>query len=86
MSGRRYLSIILNGPELLIPPLDCAQTFPQDVFLVVAMEWLLGDEDVWLVEFEYRFKRAITFDPTIGSSSNFSRRCFAWGSYGMAIE
>jgi len=35
------------------------------------MEWLLGDEDVWSVELEYRFKRAITFDPTVGSRSNF---------------
>jgi hypothetical protein len=66
--------------------LDRAQNFSKAVFLRLALEWLLGDEDVWLVEFEYRFKRAITFDPTIGSSSNFSRRCFAWGSYGMAIE
>jgi len=31
------------------------------------MEWLLGDKDVWSVELEYRPKRAITFDPTIGS-------------------
>jgi len=46
MSGCRYLSIVLNGPELLIPPLDLAQIFPQEFFLVVAMEWLLGDEDV----------------------------------------
>jgi len=61
MSGRRYLSMILNGPELLIPPLDCAQTFPQDVFLVVAMEWLLGDEDVWLPVLEYWLKWAIPF-------------------------
>jgi hypothetical protein len=61
MSGRRYLSIILNGPELLIQPLDCAQTFPQDVFLVVAMEWLLGDEDVWLPVLEYWLKWAIPF-------------------------
>jgi len=61
MSGRRYLSIILNGPELVIPPLDDAQTFPQDVFLVVAMEWLLGDEDVWLPVLEYRLKWAIPF-------------------------
>jgi hypothetical protein len=53
--------MILNGPELLIPPLDCAQTFPQDVFLVVAMEWLLGDEDVWLPVLEYWLKWAIPF-------------------------
>jgi hypothetical protein len=61
MSGRRYLSTILNGPEILIPHLDYAQTFPQDVFLVVAMECLLGDEDVWLPILEYRLKWAIPF-------------------------
>jgi hypothetical protein len=61
MSGRRYLSIVLNGPELLIPHLDRAQSFPQDVFLVVAMEWLLGDEDVWSPVLEYRLKWAIPF-------------------------
>jgi hypothetical protein len=37
------------------------------------MEWLLGDEDVWSVELEYRLKRAITFDATVGSPSNFYR-------------
>jgi hypothetical protein len=31
------------------------------------MEWLLGDEDVWSVELAYRLKKAITFDPTVGS-------------------
>jgi hypothetical protein len=35
------------------------------------MEWLLGDEDVWCVELEYQLKRAIPFDPTVGSLSNF---------------
>jgi hypothetical protein len=48
------------------------------------MEWLLGDEDVWSLVLEYRLKRAITFDPTVGSRSNFSTSCFACGSYGMA--
>jgi hypothetical protein len=47
------------------------------------MEWLLGDEDIWSVALDHRFKRAITFDPTVGSRSNFSRSCFPWGSYGM---
>jgi hypothetical protein len=37
------------------------------------MEWLLGDEDVWSIELEYRLKMAITFDPTVGSLSNFYR-------------
>jgi hypothetical protein len=50
----------------LIPLLDRAQMFPQAVFLGVAMEWLLGDEDVWLPVHEYRLKRAITFAPTVG--------------------
>jgi len=39
------------------------------------MECLLGDEDVWSVELEYRVKRAISFDPTVGSLSNFFK-CF----------
>jgi hypothetical protein len=50
--------------------------FPEAVLFGVAMEWLLGDEDVWSVKFEYRFKRAITFDPTVGSRSKFSKGCF----------
>jgi len=37
------------------------------------MEWLVGDEDVWSFELEYRVSRAITFDSTIGSRSNFYR-------------
>jgi hypothetical protein len=38
---------------------------------VVAMEWLLSDEDVWSVALEYWFKRAITFDLTVELRSNF---------------
>ena len=41
--------------------------FREVVFLGVAMEWLLGDEDVWLPVHEYRHKRAISFDSTVGS-------------------
>jgi len=29
------------------------------------MELLLGDEDIWCVELEYRLKRPIPFDPTV---------------------
>jgi hypothetical protein len=43
---------------------------------MVAVEWVLGDEDVLSVELEYRLKRAIPFDPTVGSRSNFYRGCF----------
>ena len=71
------LSIGTKGPYLLIRPLDHAQTFKDVVFLMVAVEWLLGDEDVWSVELEYRLKRAITFYPTVGSLSNFYVGCFA---------
>jgi hypothetical protein len=45
--------------------LKCLQGFPELVFICVAMEWLLGDEDVWSVELEYRLKRAITFGPVV---------------------
>ena len=62
----------------MIRPLDRAQIFPDAVFLGVAREWLLGDEDVWSVELEYRLKKAIAFDPTFGSRSKFSRGCFLW--------
>jgi hypothetical protein len=66
----------------LIPPLDRAQIFPQPFLLGVDMEWLLDDENVWSVELEYRLKRAIAFDPTVGSRSKFYRgfwRLFSLG-------
>ena len=50
------------------------------------MEWLLSEGDVWSVDLEYRQKRAITFDPTVGSSSNFYTGCSPLGSYGMATR
>jgi hypothetical protein len=75
-AGRSNLSNDSKGPYLLIRPLDRAQTFTEAAFLRVAMEWLHGDEDVWSVELEYRLKRAIPFDQTVGSRSNFYRGCF----------
>jgi len=51
---------------------------------MVDMEWLLGDEDVWSVELEYRLKRAIIFYPTVGSRLNFYRgflRLFSLGKF-----
>jgi hypothetical protein len=86
MSGLSNLSIGSKGPSLLIPPLDRAQSYRQAVFLVAAMEWLLGDQDVCLPILVYRLKRAIPFDPTIGSRSKFSKGCFPWVSYGMATR
>jgi hypothetical protein len=49
------------------------QGFPEAVSIGVAMEWLLENEYVWSVELEYRLKRIITFDATVGSRSNFYR-------------
>ena len=63
----------------MIPPFERAQMFPQAVFVGVAMEWLLDDEDVWSIELEYRLKRAIAFDPTVGSRSNFFHKLFSLG-------
>jgi hypothetical protein len=42
-----------------------------NIFLYLLTEWLLGDEYMWSVELEYGLKRAITFDPTVGSFLNF---------------
>jgi hypothetical protein len=64
------------GHTFLIRLLDRAQNFPEAVLFGVAMEWLLGDEDVWSPVLEYRLKRAISFDPTVGSRSKFFKGCF----------
>ena len=86
MSGLSNFSIGSKGPYILIQLLDRSQTFTEVVFLRVVMEWLLGDEDVWSVELECRLKRAIPFDLTVGSLSNFYGSCFPYGSYGMATR
>jgi hypothetical protein len=77
--SRLYLCIGSKGPYLLFRSLDHAQNFPEAVFLGVAMEWLLDNEDVWSVELEYRIKRAIAFDPTVGSRLNFFHKLFSLG-------
>jgi hypothetical protein len=76
MSGGPNLSIGLKGPQLLLRLLDRTQNFPESIFIRVAMEWLLDDEDVWSVELEYRLKKARAFDPTIGSHLNFPEAVF----------
>jgi hypothetical protein len=58
------------------------QQFPDAVFLGEDIEWLLGDEDVLSGELEYPLKRAITFDPIVGSRPNFYKgfqRLFSLG-------
>jgi hypothetical protein len=76
MSGLSNLTIWSKKPYLLIRPVDRAQTFTDVVFLMVAVEWLFSDEDVLSVELEYRLKRAIPFDQTVVSPSNFYAGCF----------
>jgi hypothetical protein len=46
------------------------------------MESLLRDEEVWSASLESRLKRAITFNPTVGSRSKFYKgfqRLFSLG-------
>ena len=57
----------------MIRPLDLIQNFIEVVFIGVAMEWLIGDQDVWSPVLEYRLKSAIIFYPTVGSRPNFYR-------------
>jgi len=49
--------------------------FLEDVFLVVALKLLLDTNTIWSgrprTTQEYRLKRYVTPDPTVGSCSNF---------------
>jgi hypothetical protein len=45
--------------------------FPDALFHVVDEESILGDDEVWSPRLDGRFEKAITFDPTVGSQSNF---------------
>jgi hypothetical protein len=45
--------------------------FRDALFHGVDEESILGDDVVWSTRLEGRFERAITFDPTVGSRSNF---------------
>jgi hypothetical protein len=77
MSGPSNLRVGSKKPYLFIRPLDRAETFVEAVILRVAMECLLGDGDVLSVELDFRLKRDIPFDQTVGSRSNFYTAYFA---------
>jgi hypothetical protein len=47
------------------------------------MESLLSDEEVWLARLESRLKRAINFDMTVGSRSNFYMSLWRLFSFGL---
>jgi hypothetical protein len=49
------------------------QEFPDAVFYAVDVESLLGERRSRLSRPGYRFERAVTFDPIVGSTSNFYR-------------
>ena len=60
----------------MIPPFDRAQMFPQAVFVGVAMEWLLGDEDVWSPVLEYQLKGGQVLIRTLNRAQNFRDAVF----------
>jgi len=69
-SVRPDLSKGLKWLLFFIPLLDRTQMFGRvsgGRFHWVAIESLLGDEEVWLARIEQRVKMAITFDLTVGS-------------------
>jgi len=45
--------------------------FPDALFHGVDEESIVGDDDVWSSQAGWTVQRAITFDPTVGSRSNF---------------
>jgi hypothetical protein len=47
--------------------------FPDELFHGVDEESILGDDDVWSSQAGWTGRKAITFDPTVGSRSNFYR-------------
>ena len=53
--------------------LKVLQEFTKANFLGVDMESILGDREISSGETRERLKKAITFDPIIGSRSNFYR-------------
>jgi len=44
--------------------------FPDAVFLGVDVELLFGEARACRARLEYWFKKAITFDPTVGTATN----------------
>jgi hypothetical protein len=92
MSGRQTWVSAQKGHNILSDrwiALKFLQGFPEAVFCGVDMEWLLGDEDVWSDDLQYRLKKAITFDSTVARSQIFtgvSGGCFPYVRYGMASQ
>jgi len=47
--------------------------FPDALFHRVNEESILDDDEVWSSQAGWTIRKAITFDPTVGSRSNFNR-------------
>jgi hypothetical protein len=47
------------------------QEFPDELFLAVDVGSILGDDEVWSIQAGWTVRKAINFDPTVGSRSNF---------------
>jgi hypothetical protein len=45
--------------------------FPDALFHALDEESILGDDEVWSIQAGWTVRKAISFDPTIGSRSNF---------------
>jgi len=75
-----------------MPLLDRAEflkEFPDAVFFGIATESLLGDEEVWSANLEYRVKRAICLIRPLDRAQIFTRVSgwsFARGSYGISTR
>jgi len=47
------------------------QEFPHALFHGVDVESILGDDEIWSSQAGWTVRKAIIFDPTVGSRSNF---------------
>jgi len=56
------------------------QEFPDALFNGVDEESILDDDEVWSSQAGWTVRKAITFDPTVGSRSNF------YWSFGMTFQ
>jgi len=63
--GHKFRSDRLIGIKLL-------QEFPYALFHALDDESILGDDEVWSSLAGSTVRKAITFDPTVGSRSNFN--------------
>jgi len=64
LKGHNFLSDLWIAIKLLLE-------FPDALFHGVDEGSILGDDEVWSSQASWTGRKAITFDPTVGSRSNF---------------